>query len=94
MIVSDTPTAHARRYLQQLCKHWSHRFEVSHTEDTGQIALPMGRVSLSAGPRSLLITLEPVDGADIDKMKEVVASHIDRFAFREAPLAHDWRIAA
>ncbi|MGQ7355331.1 DUF2218 domain-containing protein [Clostridium perfringens] len=24
-------------------------------------------------------------------MREVVASHLDRFAFREAPLTFDWR---
>ncbi|MGP2407982.1 DUF2218 domain-containing protein, partial [Listeria monocytogenes] len=30
-------------------------------------------------------------GEDASRMREVVASHLDRFAFREAPLTFDWR---
>lgn len=30
-------------------------------------------------------------GEDVDRMREVVAAHLDRFAFREAPLEFDWR---
>ncbi|MCC2102319.1 MAG: DUF2218 domain-containing protein, partial [Hyphomicrobiales bacterium] len=29
--------------------------------------------------------------AHLDALKGVVARHLDRFAFREAPLAFDWR---
>jgi hypothetical protein len=32
----------------------------------------------------------PADG-DVARMREVVSSHLDRFAFREAPLTFDWR---
>lgn len=35
-------TTHASRYLQQLCKHWSHKFN-------GEFAAQQGMVELSAG---------------------------------------------
>ena len=31
---AETPSA--RRYLTQLCKHWSHRFEVRFDDTTGE----------------------------------------------------------
>ena len=36
------PTASASRYLQQLCKHWSHKFAVVFDAQHGHIPLPMG----------------------------------------------------
>lgn len=36
---ADVPTAHASRYLQQLCKHWAHRFEVTFDPHQGRIDL-------------------------------------------------------
>ena len=30
-------------------------------------------------------------GENAERMRGVVASHLDRFAFREAPLSFDWR---
>ena len=32
----------------------------------------------------------PGDG-DAARMRQVVAEHLDRFAFREAPLSFDWQ---
>lgn len=35
MLVSEAriPTASASKYLQQLCKHWSHKFQVEFTPE-------------------------------------------------------------
>ncbi len=35
--LADVVTAHASRYLQQLCKHWSHKFSVSFDERQGKV---------------------------------------------------------
>ena len=39
MITSETrvPTSSASRYLVQLCKHWSHKFQVEYTSERGVV---------------------------------------------------------
>jgi len=86
----SAPTANGGRYLQQLCKHWSHKFAVEFDTTRGEIQLPTGRVVLTARPDHLEATLTPTGYADLDRLKTVVEDHINRFAFREAPLAFVW----
>lgn len=89
-VTAQVPTANASRYLQQLCKHWSHKFETSFDAAQGRIAFPMGAIAMTAQPDRLVVTLHPEAGADIARFQQVVADHLDRFAFREAPLSFDW----
>jgi hypothetical protein len=37
------------------------------------------------------ITLTTADRDENVRMREVVEKHIDRFAFREAPLTYEWK---
>jgi hypothetical protein len=89
---ATVPTASANRYLQQLAKHWSHKMAVEFTPDTASIAFPNGsHLAMRASDAALDVTVTvPADG-DLDRMCRVVAEHLDRFAFREAPLSFDWR---
>jgi len=90
--VARVPTGSASRYLQQLAKHWSHKMEVSFSAEEGSIAFPNGSVlAMKADSDSLDLVLTVPEGEDEGRMREVVASHLDRFAFREAPLTFDWR---
>lgn len=90
--VARVPTLSASRYLQQLAKHWSHKMEVSFTAEEGTIAFPNGSMlEMRAASETLDIILTVPEDGDVARMKEVVASHLDRFAFREAPLTFDWR---
>ena len=50
----------------------------------------MGPIHLSADAELLTVVLEPNADADVEKFKQVVADHLDRFAFREAPLPFNW----
>ena len=36
------------------------------------------------------LTLTTADRAENERMRGVVERHIDRFAFREAPLSYEW----
>lgn len=92
-LIANPATEHASRYLQQLCKHWSHKFEVRFTPEAGEIVLPLGKVELIAMSDQLEIRLHPLAGADHDSFKRVVAEHLDRFAHKEAPLDYRWRAA-
>jgi hypothetical protein len=86
-------TPHASKYLQQLCKHFQHKLPASFDEATGAIAFPMGETRLAADPETLRLALEARSEQDLESLKDVVARHLVRFAFREA-LEVQWRAAA
>jgi len=82
--VSTVRTDHASRYLQQLCKHWSHRFDVEFNEFTGKVPFsPASSLGLTANATSLVMTLNVEKPEDLERMQAVVADHLKRFAFRE-----------
>ncbi|WP_151955008.1 DUF2218 domain-containing protein [Sphingomonas sp. EC-HK361] len=90
--LARVPTHSASRYLQQLAKHWSHKMTVVFDAQEGTIDFSNGsRLEMRADSESLDVVLRVPDGEDRARMREVVASHLDRFAFREAPLTFDWR---
>jgi uncharacterized protein len=84
------PTGNGARYLQQLCKHWSHKLDVRLEGDTGVVRFPDAVATMVAGADGLAVTVEAGDEPTVERMKDVVARHLDRFAFREAPLRFDW----
>lgn len=87
---ASAPTANAAKYVQQLCKHWSHKLEVELSERRGVVRFPGALVTLEAGAEALEVTIEGEKSEEVERLKGVVASHLDRFAFREAPLRFDW----
>ncbi|KTW03383.1 DUF2218 domain-containing protein [Sphingomonas sanguinis] len=92
MSVARVPTLSASRYLQQLAKHWSHKMEVVFTPEEGTITFPNGsKLEMRASSDTLDVILNVPEDGDVARMREVVSSHLDRFAFREAPLTFDWR---
>ncbi len=64
---ATVPTASASKYLQQLCKHWSHRFAVDFDADHGSVSLPGGTLTLDAGPAALTLRLAAPDAATLDR---------------------------
>ena len=82
-------TAHASKYLQQLCKHFSHKIETGFTPDAGWIRFEFGKADLGAAADRLTITAEAASAADLDRLQGVLASHLERFAFRE-DLTIEW----
>lgn len=106
MIANSTvhvPTAHASRYLQQLCKHWAHNLAVEFNETDGKVTFPRSArgadwpgdatLMLRAHDDTLECRLEASAAGQLAALKDAVARHLDRFAFREAPLAFDWHEA-
>jgi hypothetical protein len=87
---ASVPTENASKYLTQLCKHWSHKLDVELAGDAGTVRFSNAVARMKAGAMALAVTIEAEDQATLDRMKEVVASHLDRFAFREAPLQFNW----
>lgn len=95
------PTTQASRYLQQLCKHWQHNLAVDFTADHGTVAFPKDArgadwpddalVTFDARVEALDVRIDASAAGQLDALKDAVARHLDRFAFREAPLAFDWQ---
>lgn len=82
-------TAKASGYLQQLCKHFSHKTEVEFTPESGWIKFDFGKADLMAGTDKLSMAAQAQNDEDLKKLQHVLASHLKRFAFREE-LMIDW----
>ncbi|QCI69224.1 DUF2218 domain-containing protein [Phreatobacter stygius] len=91
--LADVATANASRYLQQLCKHWSHKFQVEFDAHTGKIPFSEeARLILTANGDILSLRLDATTER-LQTLEQVVEDHLKRFAFREE-LHIDWRPAA
>lgn len=87
---AHVPTAHASKYMQQLCKHWSHNLPVDFDERRAEVKFPDAVADMIAQDDRLLVTIRGEDSATVARFQGIVASHLDRFAFREAPLSFEW----
>jgi uncharacterized protein len=100
---TSVPTAHASRCLQQLCKHWSHNLAVTFDETQGTVTFPRNArgadwpgdatLKLLAHEGAIECRLAASAPGQLEALKGAVARHLDRFAFREAPLPFDWQDA-
>jgi uncharacterized protein len=84
---ADVPTTSASKYLQQTCKHWAHNLEVRFTPEQGSIIFPKDARGANHPGDGLVTSCE----AQLEGLKGAVARHVDRFAFREAPLEYVWK---
>ena len=80
---AEIATDHASRYLQQLCKHFAHKLPVTFDPTQGRIEFSIGTCSLAATPGLLTTQAEAADETNLAQLEQVVASHLERFAFRE-----------
>ncbi|MBO9575437.1 MAG: DUF2218 domain-containing protein [Sphingobium sp.] len=95
------PTAHAPRYLHQLCAHWKQRFRVEQSDGRGIIQIPRdardeawpgdGLIFLIAGVVDLEVRIEASCEAQMEAIRQAVARHLGRVALKDAPLAIEWR---
>lgn len=93
-------TAHASRYLQQLCKHWQHNLAVAFDPVHGTIVFPRdargadwradATVTLDADGAGLDCRIDASEPGQLEGLKGALVRHLERFAFREAPLEFDW----
>ncbi|CAH1650857.1 conserved hypothetical protein [Hyphomicrobiales bacterium] len=82
-------TSNASRYLQQLCKHFAHKVEASFDERVGIVRFSIGDCRLLAEDAVLRLALDAPDAEKLVQLRDVVESHLVRFAFRET-LSINW----
>ncbi len=91
--IAVVPTENGWKYLQQLCKHWSHKLDVELGEKSGIVRFSEAVAAMSADDKALTVEIEAASVEVLERMQGVVSSHLDRFAFREAPLPFEWQAA-
>ena len=97
------PTAHGKRYAAQLGKHWAHNLVVEEDGAIRRITFPRdargadwpadGLAILDPSEQMLTCRIEAGAAEQLEALKGAVERHVDRFAFREAPLQYDWQDA-
>jgi hypothetical protein len=89
-VEARVPTASGGKYVQQLCKHWAHKLPVELEGDCGVVTFVGAVATMKADAEAIDVSVRGEDRDQVDRLKDVVAQHLDRFAFREAPLTYDW----
>jgi len=94
------PTSNARKYALQLGKHWQHNLAVEEDGDVRRVTFPRDArgatwqgdalITLAPEEESLVCRIEASEPGQRDGLKGAVERHVDRFAYREAPLQYDW----
>lgn len=54
------------------------------------VRFPNAVATMTAETDVLVVLMEAADEETLTRMKDVVSKHLDRFAFREAPLSFEW----
>lgn len=83
-------TANASKYLQQLCKHFAHKVEVTYDPTHGEAAMPNGPAVFDATDEMLTITVSGDSAEKLEQMRHVIDIHLKKFAFREEFEAMNW----
>lgn len=79
IVTTDKPVA----YMRQLCKHFGHRVPASYGDNTGRIEFESGDCNLTAGTDELTLEVSAVESDQVQRLKDVVGSHLERFGRRD-----------
>ena len=90
---ASVATASGRRYIAQLCSHFAHKLMAAWDDEGGCIEFPFGTCRLEAVEERLDLEVQAASDDDLGRMEQVIARHLERFAFRE-PMAISWSRAA
>ncbi|MBP2477337.1 hypothetical protein JOF53_006209 [Crossiella equi] len=96
--MSDVLTAEAAvaterpsRYLTQLCKHFAHKItSAEFDEQRGDLVFSAGSCQLTAEEGVLRMVVRAESEENLERMRQVVASHLVRFGTRDE-LVVEWR---
>ncbi len=76
--------------MATMAKHFGHKIEVEETDTGAILHFEMGNATLGCDDKVLHLSLEAPDEDRLETLRQVVESHLMRFAHRENPRALDW----
>lgn len=76
-------TAKASRYLQQLCKHFSHKVAVEYDAAAGRVEFPPGLCLMRAESGHLTLYCRSAEDRGLAVIRGIVDDHFVRFAWKE-----------
>lgn len=77
-VVTDTPA----RYISRLCAQFAHKLPVSFGDHHGRIEFAFGLSHLHVDRTGLHITVLSNNPQDLNKLKHLIATHFERFAWQ------------
>ncbi|WP_338153185.1 DUF2218 domain-containing protein [Pseudophaeobacter leonis] len=87
-------TQHASKYLQQLCKHFAHKVDVTYDLTQGDVDFPFGKARLQAREDAIFAEITGESEAALASGRAVIDVHLKTFAFRESFEGMDWQAAS
>lgn len=83
-------TPHASKYLQQLCKHFAHKIDVTFTPTRGTCHFEFGTAEMAADDEVLTVHITLKEATHLELAHMVIDQHLERFAHREAFKTMTW----
>lgn len=84
-------TSNAQRYLNKLCKHFSHKVTVKLEELHGIIDFSIGVCEINVNIDLLIIYCGAENSEDLQDIMETISRHLDQFSNKES-LSLSWVI--
>ena len=85
---SIVSTSHGAAYLKRLCRHFSHKLDVSLNDKDGMIHFPFGDCAIEVTDAEMDIRIDVPDPAELDRAEHVVESHLLRMANKDEPVVN------
>lgn len=76
-------TQNGSRYINKLCKHFTHRVPASWTEHEGVVEFDMGFCRMASNGQALSFVCEAENNHDLNEILDTVKGHFDRFAMKD-----------
>lgn len=89
-ITSDFPTDRGPALMGTMAKHFSHKITVTATDQDARFQFGSGSAIVAVIPTGLSLTVEAADADSIAPLRDVIESHLLRFAHREDPQPLVW----
>ncbi|WP_189466905.1 DUF2218 domain-containing protein [Litchfieldella qijiaojingensis] len=80
---AEIATDSGAKLIDRLCKHWAHKLDVEKSEGQARVTFEAGTCLMYAKDGKLTVALEALDDESLDRLEEVVDSHLVRMAGKE-----------